>query len=504
MVDRVYLSKDEKDVTDRLIRRGLAVRGDRWQVARIALARSLQIAEPPDPTEFAPAAQQRGGSEIHAQQMTGEGGGDREDFTDAYRALLSVYSRQDMFAERRAEADEDAFSVQLQAHVRRGLREIDRHWRSEETFAEYMLREVYQGVDVSGTVAGEAPDGDLRERVARILGQIGVGAKVLNAVDGPRVTLFTLELATLDDLDRLRKGLGKLAFALGQGENAITSALAAGERRVLLSVPRPSSTWRTVEWAEVRPALAGDKAAGMALPVCPGTDVLAEPLVFDLADAPHLFVGGTTGAGKSMCLHAILLSLLEGPGRPELILVDPKAVEFTAYAGHPSVRTGGAVTSADAALVVLEDLVAEMDERQERLRSFDARNLAEANERGANIRRVVVVVDELGDLFMTRREIETPLIRLAQKARSSGIHLVLATQRPEAATFPGLLRSNVPSRIALTVQKSAESRIILDEVGAEALLMRGDMLIKLAGKPTMRAHGCRVTSQDIQAGVRTR
>jgi S-DNA-T family DNA segregation ATPase FtsK/SpoIIIE len=142
-----------------------------------------------------------------------------------------------------------------------------------------------------------------------------------------------------------------------------------------------------------------------------------------------------------------------------------------------------------------------MGARQEIMTALDVRNIAEANARGAGLRRIVAIIDELGDLFMTKREIEVPLIRLAQKARSAGIHLVLATQRPEAATFPGLLRSNVPSRIALTVQKASESRIILDEGGAEALLMRGDMLIRLAGRPTERAHGCRVTTQDIQEAL---
>ena len=118
------------------------------------------------------------------------------------------------------------------------------------------------------------------------------------------------------------------------------------------------------------------------------------------------------------------------------------------------------------------------------------------------LRRIVAVVDELGDLFMTRPEVELPLIRLAQKARSAGIHLVLATQRPEAATFPGLLRSNVPSRIALTVQKASESRIILDEGGAEQLLGRGDMLVRFTGRSLIRGHGARVASTDIATAVR--
>ncbi len=492
MVDRVYLSVEERSLLATILG-GLGHRGQRdaqWPAARLALARSLQIAEAPDPVRFAEQSGVRGGSEIHAAQLTGEGSDDRSDYTDVYRALLSIYTGQDLFA------DEEAFHLHLQAHVRRGIQEITEQWTEEGSFADYLLRELLYEVG-EPTAFGE-PAADLAERVTRILGQIGVGARVVRTADGPRITRFEMELAELEDLDRLRKGLGKIGFALGWGNNAVTSSLAPGERRVHLSIPRPTSTWRTVDWLQVRDELASPRARNMALPVCIGTDVLGDPFLFDLAEAPHLFVGGTTGSGKSMCLHALLLSLLTGSVQPELLLVDPKAVEFNAYAGNRNVRGGAPITGADDVLEALDALVAEMGERQNRMAALDVRNIAEANALGAGLRRIVAVIDELGDLFMTKREIETPLIRLAQKARSAGIHLVLATQRPEAATFPGLLRSNVPSRIALTVQKASESRIILDEGGAEALLMRGDMLVRLAGRPSERAHGCRVTTQDIQ------
>ncbi|PZW40411.1 S-DNA-T family DNA segregation ATPase FtsK/SpoIIIE [Humitalea rosea] len=496
MVDRVYLSVEERGLLNKILADGLGQRGQRdpqWSAARIALARSLQITEAPDLKRFAEQSGVTGGSEIHARQLTGEGAEQDEDYTDVYRALLSVYTGTDLFA------DEGEFHRHLQAHLRRGIRDITEEWKEDSSFADYLLRELFFDRGEAATAGEMAPE--LAERVSRILGQIGVGARVVETREGPRISRFELELAELEDLDRLRKGLGKIAFALGWGENAVTSSLAPGERRVYLSIPRPAATWRTVDWSQVRDALGSPAAKAMALPGCMGTDVLGAPFVFDLAEAPHLFVGGTTGSGKSMCLHALLLSMLTGPTPPELLLIDPKAVEFNAYAGNRNVRGGKPVTSADDAMGALDELVAEMGARQEVMSALDVRNIAEANARGAGLRRIVAVIDELGDLFMTKREIEVPLIRLAQKARSSGIHLVLATQRPEAATFPGLLRSNVPSRIALTVQKASESRIILDEGGAESLLMRGDMLIRLAGRPTERAHGCRVTTQDIQEAL---
>ncbi|MGH7027485.1 FtsK/SpoIIIE domain-containing protein [Brevundimonas sp.] len=495
MVQKVHLSEAERSEVQAVIRSGLRAKVDQWTVARLALARSLQEPTSPSPELFPPNPQRAGGTELHAAQLIGEGKGQEEDFSDAFRAVLSVYEGVNLFA------DEDAFHDVLQRHVRRGLQLIRSEWTEGQDFPQYLLQQLFFGA-TPGEEDGEVGSAEMAGKVEAALAQLGVGANVLEVLEGPRLTRLTLGLDALDDLDRLRRGLAKLAFALGFGQETLTTSLAPGERRIHLLVPRPLPTWKTVGWSDVAGVLDEPPAAGFGLPVVLGSDILSAPFAFDLAEAPHLFVGGTTGSGKSMCLHAILLSLLKHRERPDLLLIDPKAVEFSAYAALPNLRSGGVITSPEQALVALEDLVSEMDERQAKLARLDARNIAEANSRGANLRRIVAVLDELGDLFMTKREIEGPLIRLAQKARSSGIHLVLATQRPEAATFPGLLRSNIPSRVALTVQKAAESRIILDEGGAEGLLMRGDMLVKLAGRPTLRAHGCRIDPADIAAAVR--
>ena len=493
MVDRIHLGSEDRETIQHIIRYGLRHR-EQWVGGRLALARSLQLPDLPNQAEFPRLAQQRDGVALHAPQLTGEGKGTEDDFTDLFRALLSVYEGRDYFE------DEDGFHDALQRHVRRGLREFRGKLPTFGNFEEYLLQEIFFEAESSDERGADKGAEALGERISAVLSQLGIGAKLLEAIEGPRLTRFTLSLDELDDLDRLRKGVGKIGFALGFGQEAITHALAPKEQQVHLFVPRPVSQWHAVAWTDVCHILSDTVAKTMSLPVCLGTDVLGEPYLLDLAEAPHLFIGGTTGSGKSMCLHAILLSLLENEGN-ELLLIDPKAVEFQAYGGCSRLRDGSVIVSADSALIAFEGLVEEMTNRQKVLGELDARNIFEANARGAELPRIIAVVDELGDLFLTRREIEAPLIRLAQKSRSAGIHLVLATQRPEAATFPGLLRSNVPSRIALAVQKSSESRIILDEVGAESLLMRGDMLIRVAGSQTMRAHGCRVDPADILSAV---
>jgi S-DNA-T family DNA segregation ATPase FtsK/SpoIIIE len=494
MLTRILLTREERTIVERVKREGWRSRLDNWTVARLALARSLQLPNSPSKERFAPISAQQGGIELHAPQLTGEGRGGRDDFTDLYCAMLSIYESTSLFG------DDDAFHEALQRHVRRGLEVIAAEWHVGADLNRYILDEMMLGADETGE---ESSGSDLGDRVTRVLGQIGVSAKLVSTFEGARLTRFTFELSQLGDLDRLRRGIDKIGFALGLGDAVVGMALGTAAQTVFLDIPRPATTWHTVEWSTLRDALTTPAAKSMGMPIAIGMDVVGSPIVVDLAEAPHLFVGGTTGSGKSMCLHTILLSLLNDRSRaPELLLVDPKTVEFSGYRDLKNLRTGATVTTPDAAVVALEDLVEEMDRRQGVIGGVGAKDIDEANRNGASLRRIVAVVDELGDLFMTRPEIELPLIRLAQKARSTGIHLVLATQRPEAATFPGMLRSNIPSRIALTVQKASESRIILDEGGAEQLLGRGDMLVRFTGRPLVRAHGARVSPTDIATAVR--
>ncbi len=497
MISRVQLTKEERSIIDRVKLQGWRSKLDNWTIARLALARSLQLPDAPSKEVYPVISAQPGGVELHAMQMTGEGRGEESDFSDLYCALLSVYEGTNLFL------DDDVFSEALQRHVRRGLAVIDAEWDSRSDLNRYLLDEIF--AERSGGGAEQPTDSALGERLARVLGQIGVGGTLVDTFEGPRLTRFTFRLSQLDDLDRLRRGVDKIGFALGLGEQLVTFVLGAAEQTVVLDIPRLSTAWRSVDWPALLPSLTSAEAARMALPVVLGTDVVGSPLLIDLAETPHLLVGGTTGSGKSVCLHAILLSLLHDSTRaPELLIVDPKAVEFPAYAGHPSLIGGAAITEADPARTALEGLVAEMNRRQKLFAEQGAKDIREAQAGGSDIKRIVAIVDELGDLLMTDEAIELPLVRLAQKARSVGIHLVLATQRPEAATFTGALRSNIPSRIALTVQKAVESRIILDDSGAEKLLGKGDMLVKLTGTAVVRAHGARVTPADISNAVKNR
>lgn len=488
-MDSLYFTREERELFDRVLDQGLhQPKGPYWWVVRIAVARSLRLPDPPDERFRSPGS---GVSELHLEQVTGLRSSKLTDHDDAVRLMLSVRHGEDLWADDRKYLD------WVQKHARRGLDLIQSEWAPGRSFHEYLLESLYDEASPAGRDE-EAAGLDLAT-LLQGLKQIAVSATALaDPLEGPRLTRFDLTLASVEDYDRLRRGLDDLAFAVGLGNSGIQLNRGAGERRVLLDVPRPAGTWHDVSWASLAPALSGRTEL---LPICPGVDTLGNPFIFDLADAPHLFVAGATGSGKSVCINAIVLSLLRAQRPPELLMIDPKGVDFADYDGCRLLRGNHVITDMAAAVEALRALVDEMEKRQKELRDAGVRNIAEAQAAGVRIERLVVVVDELADFLMGKAGAEEPLIRLAQKARASGIHLLLATQRPEAATFPGLLRANIPSRIALTVQKAADSRIILDEGGAENLLMRGDMLVKLAGRDAQRVHGARVDQADVRSAI---
>lgn len=488
---KVYTdSQDELTVTN-VIKNGLKQPGlPKWAVLRIALARSIRIDTPPDEA-LDRRESAAGGGEYSLEQLTGENKPGEEDVTMLFRALLSQYHDEDLFV------DSDSFVKFLQRHVRRGLREIRSGWMESHDFHDYLLHELFG--DLGGS--GNEVEINQREKLVRALSEIGISAEVNGAIEGPRLTRYMVRLRDANDYTPLLRGLDKLGFVLGLGDAGVFASPTKEPMVAALDLPRASLLWRTVpasalvEWISAAPS-------SYNLPVFIGQDVTGKAFGFDLAAAPHLLVGGTTGSGKSVCLHSIILSLISrlDSNRLRLILIDPKRVELAPYGTLPHVPDG-VLTDIIDTVGVLNRLLDEMKQRETDLAAIGARDIDDSRASKLNLPRIVVIVEELADLLMQSGTIEEPLVRLAQKARATGIHLVLATQRPDAQTFSGLLRSNIPSRIALTVQKGTESKIIIDEVGAEKLLGRGDMMVKLLGSSVTRIHGVLLNSDDISNSV---
>ncbi len=349
----------------------------------------------------------------------------------------------------------------------------------------------------------EGQPGKAAERTAeallQALGHFGIDATLVGQVVGPRVTRYELQLAPGTKVGKVAALKDDLAYALATTEIRILAPI-PGKQAVGVEVPNLSPNIVTLgDIFDELPSTASP------LSVWLGKDISGASVQADLARMPHILIAGTTGSGKSGCINTMLCSILlrATPDDVRMILVDPKRVELGLYESIPHLLTP-VVSSPKQAAAVLRNVLTEMERRYERMSLARARNLPELNralrKRGdAQLPYLLIVIDELADLMMVSpQEVEDAVIRLAQKSRAVGIHLVLATQRPSVDVITGMIKANVPSRIAFAVSSQTDSRVILDTSGAESLLGQGDMLFKPLGTSRLqRVQGAYVSEEEI-------
>lgn len=352
--------------------------------------------------------------------------------------------------------------------------------------------------------------------IEKTLAEFGIPAKVVGFRIGPTVTQFAVEPGFLEknasegDAAKQKVRVAQIA-ALNRD-----LALALSAERLRIEAPVPGRPYIGIEVpntrsaiVRLRPILESEAFAKIASPlaIALGRDVAGNPVVGDLSRMPHLLIAGTTGSGKSVCIAAITTCLVMNnpPEDLRLIMIDPKMVELVRFNGLPHLL-GKVETKLDRILGVLRWTVAEMDRRYKILEATHSRNLETYNKKARRrkdispLPHIVLIIDELADLMMSAPEQTEPaLIRLAQLARATGIHLVVATQRPSTDVVTGLIKANFPARIAFAVASSVDSRVILDTVGAEALLGHGDMLfLPPEASAPLRCQGVMISDAEIE------
>ena len=363
-------------------------------------------------------------------------------------------------------------------------------------------------------------------RLTTVLKQFGVNATIENAFIGPTITKYELKLETGTRVNKILQLQDDIKLALATADIRIEAPI-PGKPYVGIEVPNQSASM--VAFKDVFKTLSTDKKMeSNKLVVALGKDISGKPIYAELDKMPHLLIAGATGSGKSVCVNTIISSILmrAKPDEVKLILVDPKKVELSIYNGIPHLLAP-VVTDPKKAAAVLREVVSEMERRYDLFASVNARNIKSYNEfvkdynngkietynqyvenknqendaehQLEKLPYIVVILDEVADLMMVAsKDVEDCIMRISQMARAAGIHLIVATQRPSTDIITGVIKANIPSRIAFAVSSSIDSRTILDTSGAEKLLGKGDMLFSPMGASSpIRVQGCFVSDDEV-------
>lgn len=346
---------------------------------------------------------------------------------------------------------------------------------------------------------------DSRRKLEATLESFGVRAKVLDVVRGPAVTRYEVQPATGVKVSRIVGLTDDIALALAAKDIRMEAPI-PGKSAIGIEVPNMEVSVVTMREVMETPAF---QNAPSKLSIAFGRDISGQTIVGNLARMPHLLVAGATGSGKSVCINGIITSILykAAPDEVKFLMIDPKMVELNVYNGIPHLLAP-VVTDPRRASLALKKIVVEMEKRYEMFsksatRNIEGYNTLMADNPAAVLPYIVVIVDELADLMMVAaNDVEDSIARLAQMARAAGIHLIIATQRPSVDVITGVIKANIPSRIAFGVSSQVDSRTILDMVGAEKLLGRGDMLFLPVGmsKP-IRVQGAFLSDQEVETLV---
>ncbi len=339
------------------------------------------------------------------------------------------------------------------------------------------------------------------EIIEGTLGSFGVDAEVKQIMHGPSITRFAIQIGPGVKVNKVTQTADNLALDL-KTKHVRVEAPIQGTSYIGIEVPN-----KLVSTVSLREVLASEKMQNATSPlmVALGKDVAGTPVLCDLSKMPHLLIAGATGSGKSVCINSIVCSLLyrTSPEQVRLIMIDPKQVELTVYNSIPHLLVP-VISDPRKAAGALAWVVQEMQERYGKFSQEGVRNLAGYNDmyRGTDkeLPNIVVIIDEMADLMeVCRKDVEESIRRLAALARAAGIYMVLATQRPSVDVITGVVKNNIPSRIAFAVSSGTDSRTIIDVYGAEKLMGKGDMLYKPTGSSPVRVQGCFVSDEEVNA-----
>ncbi len=459
----------------------------KYNVLRIALALALNSPKFSLDSSFWAQKRLNGekDKEYHLEQITGKGKDKKEDFDLLIRSMLYIKHKEELDRDKKdIFSNEKEYLKILSRYIQRGLYELNNTYKSSDCFYQWCLDNLHLSSKQEEQTKENPKNNDVGyfPKLQEYFKKQGIGIRLVNEEDSYRHHICKIELLDSAKIQAFKTKSQYLDDELGQ---SIYIEQVKGISRTY-SIQIPKQQWQTLGLSELKQGLEVLRKQNFELGVFAGMSVDKKPVCFDLKTAPHLLVGGTSGSGKSKLLKVIVLCLLQTPS-VEITIIDPKfGSEFVEFNNANNVT----LFTQNEAEECVEQFIKEMESRYER------KSKGESFE---SMPYKVLVIDELRNLTRGNKCLIDKLGTLAEKMRGCKMHFVLGTQRPDAQNFSGDLRSNVPSRIALKVQKSTESKIILDDIGAEKLTGNGDMLIKLSDNSSLqRIIGIYLTEEEIQ------
>lgn len=426
--------------------------------------------------------------EYHLTQLTGKGKDKKEDFDMAFRAVL--------YMQHKDELDKDIFTDNnlyldiLGKYIKRGLFELHNSWKNNDSIYQWCLENLgFESMDSTSNandIKQENAKTDYFIQLQKYFKKFAINIQLMNEMDSYRHHICKVEL---EDSDKISAFKTKAKYLDDEfGASVLVESCEGIPRGYNIQIAKPESQWKNLRLAEFKEGLAELKRRNDKLGIYAGNDIDENSLCFDLATAPHCFVAGTTGSGKTKFIQTMIVCLLQNPN-VEITVIDPKGgIDFRVFC--PKIRL---VMDMQEAGDIIENLIDEMNERNAKMSESGINNVQDL---GLKFR--VLIIDELNNLVENDKTIKDRLARLTEMSRQAGIHLVLGTQRPDGILLKGL-RNNIDGKIALRVSKEAESKIILDESGAEKLLGKGDMLIKVGSMPKPKhIFSCLLQNDEIK------
>lgn len=476
-----YTNNLEEMFIDRVRRDGFGYKASefsdsdfpKYLILRVAFARALKCPKIPlkspqwqDKQIIGDKNAKKG--EYHLAQLTGKGKDKKEDFDMAFRAVLYMQHKDELNGD--IFTDNSIYLDILGKYIKRGLFELHNSWKNNDSIYQWCLENLgFESMDSTSNANNTKQENaktDYFERLQKYFKKSAINIQLMNEADSYRHHICKIEL---EDQDKISAFKTKTKYLDDEfGTSILVESCEGIPRGYNIQIAKPESQWQNLGLVEFKEGLAKLKMRDFKLGIYAGNDIDTNSLCFDLAAAPHCFVAGTTGSGKTKFIQTMIVCLAQNPNA-QIIVLDPKGgIDFRVFGSKIEL-----IVDMQEAGDIIENLIDEMNERNAKMSETGVSNIQDL---GLKFR--VLIIDELNNLVENNKGIKDRIARLAEMSRQAGIHLVLGTQRPDGTLLKGL-RNNIDGKIALRVGKETESKIILDESGAEKLLGKGDMLIKV-------------------------